>query len=214
MNFGQAIGSMARRSRKAALPSPIRVKTATYGPQCGTAIGGCATSKRGAAFGWTSSQTDACAHEPGSVLRRPPRSGRCSREGNDDEKGQLQTFEIEYATVVVQIEPSGFRSRIVACGIHITSVASATPACEVFSSPSLAPRAFGPWSGNCPAILGILALRDQGTGRRLFGRLPGDSEAARPPRRGRDRAQHRQRGAVASSACAERAAPAARILPI
>jgi len=70
-----------------------------------------------------SGQADARGHEPGPVLGRPP-ARRLARAGHDEEEGQLQTFEIEDAALVIEIEPPALEFRAMG-SVHDLSVAGA-----------------------------------------------------------------------------------------
>ena len=70
-----------------------------------------------------SGQADAGGHQPGPVLGRPP-TCRLAGGGHDEEEGQLRTFEIEDATLVIEIEPLALE--ILAMGsVHDLSVTGA-----------------------------------------------------------------------------------------
>src|SRR5438874_2068039 len=99
-------------------------------PQCGTPRA-VRASWVGSEGEMESGQADAGGHEPGPVLGGPP-ARRLARTGHDEEEGQLRTFEIEDATLVIEIEPLALEI-LAMRSVHDLSVTGACCCCEPIS---------------------------------------------------------------------------------
>jgi len=116
------------RFAKQTVPAKNRGNVARF-PDCGTPRAGRARRESARGLGWRGlGQADARRHQPGPILGRPP-AGHFAGAGHDEEKGQLGTFEIEHAAMIIEIEPPALEI-LAMRSVHDRSVAGAGQCCE------------------------------------------------------------------------------------